>query len=265
MSHDTIIHEGVTVGHLLVVAYLGSRHRTGLWECECACGRHCIKRTDSLLKALKCGYSTGCGRGCGMRRTNRRAQGLMDDTALIDWGQTMRDYHDLIARYREGSRHDDAKTTTIRDEWAGDLTGRHISHLTVVSQSHPPRGSRNGFICECACECGARFTRRAADIRAAARRGDAQYCASTCPVRLAKRAPLAVGDRIGHLVIVSAPRRVGHARMCECRCDCGAYITRPVGQLRDALKRGIASRCSPTCPSRFQPVTSTDPDAGDAQ
>lgn len=108
MSHDTIIHEGVTVGHLLVVAYLGSRHRTGLWECECACGRHCIKRTDSLLQALKRGSNTGCGRGCGMRRTNRRAQDLMDDTALIDWGQTMLDYRDLIAKYRAPAARSDA-------------------------------------------------------------------------------------------------------------------------------------------------------------
>ncbi|MGO4923042.1 hypothetical protein [Bifidobacterium choerinum] len=43
-----------------------------------------------------------------MRRTNRRAQDLMDDTALIDWGQTMLDYRDLIAKYRAPAARSDA-------------------------------------------------------------------------------------------------------------------------------------------------------------
>lgn len=106
MSHDTIIHGGVTVGHLLVVAPMPDGSGVGQWECECECGRHCIKRTDVLLKALKRGSDTGCGRGCGMRRTSQRAKGLRDDTALVDWGQAMHDYRDLISQYRHGDHRD---------------------------------------------------------------------------------------------------------------------------------------------------------------
>ena len=148
-----------------------------------------------------------------------------------------------------------------RDEWSGDLTGRHISHFTVLSQSTATQGGRRLCICECECDCGAIFTRRACEIRYAARHGRAQYCARNCPVRLAELAPIMVGDRIGHLTVTTAPFVTGHERRCECRCDCGAQVVRQVRYLREAARRRLASRCSPNCPSRWEHVTSSDLDA----
>ena len=57
-----------------------------------------------------------------------------------------------------------------RDEWSGDLTGRHVSHFTVLSQSTATQGGRRLCICECECDCGDTFTRSACEIRYAARR-----------------------------------------------------------------------------------------------
>lgn len=100
MSRAPIIHPGTRVGHLSVVASMPDGSGVERWECECDCGRRVIRRNDVLLTALRRGNAAGCGRGCGMRRTNRRAQGLMDDTGLIDWGNVMSIYRDLIAQYR---------------------------------------------------------------------------------------------------------------------------------------------------------------------
>lgn len=100
MRDSTIIHPGKQVGHLLIIASMGSRNRTGLWECECACGRHVTKRTDVLLAAIKCGSATGCGRGCGMRKTTRHAHRTNDTGEHIDWGAFITNHHDLIGRYR---------------------------------------------------------------------------------------------------------------------------------------------------------------------
>ena len=148
-----------------------------------------------------------------------------------------------------------------RDEWSGDLTGRHISHFTVLSQSTATQGGRRLCICECECDCGAIFTRSAREIRSGARHGRAQYCTHSCPIRLAELAPIMVGDRIGHLTVTTAPFVTGHERRCECECDCGAHVIRTVKQLRAAARRRLASRCSPNCPSRRSHVTSSDLDA----
>lgn len=107
MSMSAIIHPGMLVGHLLVIAYAGSRHGTGLWECECACGRHILKRTDVLIAALKRGSATGCGRGCGMRKPKRRTQRPMDDHEPVDWAQAIDEHRDLIARYRAPTPRND--------------------------------------------------------------------------------------------------------------------------------------------------------------
>ena len=177
----------------------------------------------------------------------------------------------FIDACRAGGRHpgeDECSTPRMaasgkqaRDEWSGDLTGRHISHFTVLSQSTATQGGRRLCICECECDCGAIFTRRACEIRYAARHGRAQYCAHNCPIRLAELAPIMVGDRIGHLTVTTAPFVTGHERRCECRCDCGAQVVRQVRYLREAARRRLASRCSPNCPSRWEHVTSSDLDA----
>lgn len=109
MSTRPIIHPGKQVGHLLVIALIGYRNRTGLWECECECGRHVTKRTDSLLAALKRGYATGCGRGCAMRKGNRPGHGhgrRSVDTGCepIDWGAWIANHHELVDRYRTTTR-----------------------------------------------------------------------------------------------------------------------------------------------------------------
>lgn len=84
MSDSTIIHPGKQIGHLLVIGLIGHRNRTGLWECECECGRHIIKRTDALLTAINRGYASGCGKGCGMRKTTRRGRRTVDTGERID-------------------------------------------------------------------------------------------------------------------------------------------------------------------------------------
>lgn len=103
MSDSTIIHPGKQIGHLLVIGLIGYRNRTGLWECECECGRHITKRTDALLAAINRGYATGCGKGCGMRKTTARTHRRHDnahDGEHIDWGAFISAHHDLIDRYR---------------------------------------------------------------------------------------------------------------------------------------------------------------------
>lgn len=107
MSDSTIIHPGKQIGHLLVIGLIGYRNRTGLWECECECGRHIIKRTDALLSAIRRGQAAGCGRGCAMRKGNRHGYGRRSvDTGgePIDWGAWIANHHELVDRYRNTTR-----------------------------------------------------------------------------------------------------------------------------------------------------------------
>lgn len=110
MSDSTIIHPGKQIGHLLVIGLIGYRNRTGLWECECECGRHIIKRTDALLAAINRGCASGCGKGCGMRKTTRRGRRTVDTGERIDWGAFISAHHDLIDRYRRAPAEQAANT-----------------------------------------------------------------------------------------------------------------------------------------------------------
>lgn len=110
MRPSRIIKPGKRIGHLLVIGLIGHRNRTGLWECECECGRHIIKRTDALLTAINRGYASGCGKGCGMRKTTRRGRRTVDTGERIDWGAFISAHHDLIDRYRRAPAEQAANT-----------------------------------------------------------------------------------------------------------------------------------------------------------
>lgn len=102
-----IIQPGKQVGHLLVIASWRDGSGVGRWECECACGRHVIKRNDVLLTAIRRGQAAGCGRGCAMRKGNRHSHGRRSvDTGCepIDWGAWIANHHELIDRYRTTTR-----------------------------------------------------------------------------------------------------------------------------------------------------------------
>lgn len=107
MSTRPVIHPGKQVGHLLVIAPWRDGSGVGRWECECACGRHVIKRNDVLLSAIRRGQAACCGRGCAMRKGNRHGHGRRSvDTGgePIDWGAWIANHHELVDRYRTTTR-----------------------------------------------------------------------------------------------------------------------------------------------------------------
>lgn len=106
MSTRPVIHPGKQVGHLLVIAPWHDGSGIGRWECECACGRHVIKRNDVLLTAIRRGQAAGCGRGCAMRKGNRHSHGRRstDTGEHFDWGAWIANHHELIDRYRTTTR-----------------------------------------------------------------------------------------------------------------------------------------------------------------
>lgn len=108
MSNRPVIHPGKQVGHLHVIAPWHDGSGIGRWECECACGRHVIKRNDVLLSAIRRGQTAGCGRGCTMRKGNRRGHGHgrrnVDTDERFDWGAWIANHHELVDRYRTTTR-----------------------------------------------------------------------------------------------------------------------------------------------------------------
>lgn len=105
MSNRPVIHPGKQVGHLLVIAPWHDGSGIGRWECECACGRHVIKRNDVLLTAIRRGQTAGCGRGCTMRKGNHHGRCSVDTGGEpIDWGAWIANHHELVDRYRTTTR-----------------------------------------------------------------------------------------------------------------------------------------------------------------
>ncbi|MDE5641596.1 MAG: hypothetical protein K2I40_07955 [Bifidobacterium castoris] len=143
--------------------------------------------------------------------------------------------------------------TPVDGEWLYDLTGRRVSHITVLryTASVDNWGRR---VLECECDCGRRFRRSASELKRKLHSGGGAYCSRSCPVRNAERAPIAVGDRIGHLTVVMVPTNTTGQRICECACDCGRHVRRTVSQLRFANKQGYSSCCSNRCAMRSQHV-----------
>lgn len=110
MRPSRIIKPGKRIGHLHVLSHILDGSGKGSWECECECGRHIIKRTDALLDAINRGYASGCGKGCGMRKTTRRGRRTVDTGERIDWGAFISAHHDLIDRYRRAPAEQAANT-----------------------------------------------------------------------------------------------------------------------------------------------------------
>ena len=59
------------IGRLAVVAYKGTNGRNTLWECECECGRHEIRKGSSLMQAWSKNQNPAC-RNCVAQDASRR-------------------------------------------------------------------------------------------------------------------------------------------------------------------------------------------------
>ena len=110
MRPSRIIKPGKRIGHLHVLSHILDGSGKGSWECECDCGRIITRTTESLLAAISRGNASGCGRGCGMRKTTRRGRRTVDTGERIDWGAFISAHHDLIDRYRRAPAEQAANT-----------------------------------------------------------------------------------------------------------------------------------------------------------
>ena len=113
-----------------------------------------------------------------------------------------------------------------------DLAGRVVNHLTVVHQVHKEKSGK--WVWECKCECGNLTYKSRYDLV----HGFASSCG--CKRRYADKSHDIAGQRFGKLIAV---RPVGHnkchARVWECKCDCGKLHKSTVSK----LKRGETKSC----------------------
>ncbi|RYQ56940.1 hypothetical protein [Bifidobacterium pseudolongum] len=114
MRPSRIIKPGKRIGHLHVLSHILDGSGKGSWECECDCGRIITRTTESLLAAISRGNVSGCGRGCGMRKTTAPRDPIPEpendpsNNPDIDWDAFITDYHELIDRYRADSSSEEA-------------------------------------------------------------------------------------------------------------------------------------------------------------
>lgn len=126
-----------------------------------------------------------------------------------------------------------------------DLVGVRVGHVRVVD--------RCGRMCVCACDCGARFERRASTIQRAMRERSDQYCAYSCPARrVYGRGRIQPGTRIGWLTAQYQILDGSGVGRWQCVCDCGRHIIKRTDTLLRALSRGSRSGCGRGCGMRHK-------------
>ena len=142
------------------------------------------------------------------------------------------------------------------DHYAGDMTGLRIGTVTVLTQR--PGADGHGSVCDCRCDCGNTFTRRAQSIRYSARKDLSVHCSLPCPLKRRRTSAIIhPGTRVGHLTVIDKLTHDG-AGQWACACDCGATTWRTTTALLKAIRHHSASRCTQACPLRATPPPPSD-------
>lgn len=72
----------------------------------------------------------------------------------------------------------------IEDECSHDLTGRRISHITVLRyMTGVDNWDRRVLQCECVCDCGQHVRRTVSQLRYANKHGYSSCCSNRCILR----------------------------------------------------------------------------------
>lgn len=141
-----------------------------------------------------------------------------------------------------------------------DLTGQRFGRLTALSPTGERRGTSVVWLCRCDCgrECRVPSSQMVG--------GRVRSCG--CLQDAARRKDI-TGQRRGRLTAIQAtPERLRGATVWIWRCDCGAEVRKPPGQVRE----GMSTMC-PDCARALKRAQGTalaeglarDPDTGVAE
>lgn len=219
---------GDTFGRLTIVGEApSSKKGARRYSCRCICGETIERRQGDLRR----GERTSCGCDKPRRKfvdltgqvfghlTVLRRESKKWVLGCVCGNETMSKTTWLLTGKRTScgaASCGPSRERRLRRYGAEDLHGQRFGRLVVESSRPRAANRRRRWVWICRCDCGNKVERDASALRQSK---DAASCGD-CRAWI-----LRVGQRHGHLEIVSVHDRGDGEIVATCRCDCGGVVS----------------------------------------